>query len=98
MHEGPKRLENLRDMRLEALRMMRKLARFRPRLIGSVWTGHVRKGSDIDIHIFCDSLALVTDTLDEHGLSYEVERSGSSSTARSGSSPTSTFTIASPSS
>jgi predicted nucleotidyltransferase len=73
MHEGPKRLETLRDMRLDALRFMRLLARFRPRLIGSVRTGHVRKGSDIDIHIFCDSLALVTDILDEQGLQYDVE-------------------------
>ena len=30
IHEGPKRLETLRDMRLDALRMMRLLARFRP--------------------------------------------------------------------
>lgn len=74
MHEGPKRLDKLRDMRFEALRLMRKLARFRPRLIGSVWTGHVRQGSDIDIHLFSDSLALVTDTLEEYGLDYEVER------------------------
>ena len=74
MHEGDKRLSHLREMRVEALRLMRKLARFRPRLIGSVWTGHVRHGSDIDLHLFCDSLALVTDTLDECGLSYEVER------------------------
>src|SRR5438105_2573766 len=73
MHEGPKRLETLRDMRLEALRLMRLLARFRPRLIGSVRTGHVRKGSDIDIHIFCDSLSLVTDTLQEHAYQYDVE-------------------------
>src|SRR5262249_35995618 len=73
MHEGPKRLETLRDMRLGALRLMGLLARFRPRLIGSVRTGHVRKGSDIDIHIFCDSLALVTNTLDELGLQYDVE-------------------------
>ncbi len=73
IHEGPKRLEHLRGMRLDALRMMRLLARFRPRLIGSVRTGHVRKGSDIDIHIFCDSQALVTDTLDELGLQYDVE-------------------------
>jgi hypothetical protein len=73
IHEGPKRLEHLRDMRLDALRLMRKLAGFRPRVIGSVRTGHVRKGSDIDIHIFCDSLALVTDTLDELGLQYDVE-------------------------
>src|SRR5205823_8003910 len=73
IHEGPKRLEHLHDMRLEALRLMRKLARFRPRLIGSVWTGHVRHGSDIDIHIFGDSLALVTDALDEHALDFDVE-------------------------
>ncbi len=74
MHEGPRRLETLRAMRLEALRLMRKLARFRPRLIGSVWTGHVRHGSDIDIHLFCDGLSLVTDTLDELALPYEVQR------------------------
>jgi predicted HD phosphohydrolase len=74
MHEGDNRLDRLRDMRLEALRFMRKLTRFRPRLIGSVWTGHVRHGSDIDIHIFCDSLALVTDTLDELAVPYTVER------------------------
>src|SRR4051795_12863624 len=74
MHEGPKRLEKLRDMRVEALRLMRKLARFRPRLIGSVWTGHVRQGSDIDIHIFSDSQSIVTDTQDEYALPYEVEK------------------------
>src|SRR5919199_372802 len=68
----PGDLPSNRDIRVEALRLMRRLARFRPRLIGSVWTGHVRHGSDIDIHIFCDSLALVTDTLDELALPYEV--------------------------
>jgi predicted nucleotidyltransferase len=73
MHEGPKRLETLQDMRVEALRLMRHLARFRPRLIGSVCTGHVRKGSDIDIHVFSDSLALVTDALGELGLDHDVE-------------------------
>jgi hypothetical protein len=74
MHEGEGRLVRLREMRIEALRLMRKLARFRPRLIGSVWTGHVRHGSDIDIHVFSDSLALVVDALDEAGLSHEVEK------------------------
>src|SRR5215471_9232847 len=73
MHEGPKRLEHLLDMRLDALRFMKRLARFRPRLIGSVLTGHVRRGSDIDIHVFCDSLALVTNTLDELDVQYDVE-------------------------
>jgi len=60
-------------MRLDARRFMKLMARFRPRLIGSVLTGHVRKGSDIDIHVFCDSLALVTNTLDELDVQYDVE-------------------------
>ena len=61
-------------MRLAALRMMRLLRPFRPRLIGSVMTGHVRKGSDIDLHVFCDSAALVTDLLEQEGYQYDVER------------------------
>src|SRR3989339_281252 len=60
IHEGERRDENLREMRLEALRMMRILKSFRPRLIGSTLTGHVRSGSDIDLHLFSDSVAAVT--------------------------------------
>lgn len=74
IHEGNKRTEHLRAMRLEALRLMRLLRTFRPRLIGSVMTGHVRKGSDIDLHIFTDSVGLVTDLLDSDGAQYDVER------------------------
>src|SRR5438876_2050289 len=74
IHEGDKRTEHLRAMRLEALRMMRLLHAFRPRLIGSVMTGHVRKGSDIDLHIFTDSVGLVTDVLENEGFQYDVER------------------------
>jgi predicted HD phosphohydrolase/predicted nucleotidyltransferase len=73
LHEGDRRRENLRDMRLEALRMMRILRRFRPRLIGSVMTGHIRQGSDIDIHLFADSLEGVTAALDAEGFVYDVE-------------------------
>src|SRR4051794_40894840 len=36
IYEGDKRTAHLRDMRLEALRLMRMLRAFRPRLIGSV--------------------------------------------------------------
>ncbi len=74
IHEGDKRTENLRDMRLEALRLMRLLRAYRPRLIGSVMTGHIRKGSDIDIHVFCDSPGLLTDLLEQDGLQYDLER------------------------
>jgi len=72
--EGEQRSDNLREMRLEALRMMRILSRFRPRLIGSVMTGHVRRGSDIDLHVFSDSIEAVTGTLDAEGLVYDVQR------------------------
>src|SRR3954471_9911333 len=74
LHEGDRRTENLRDMRLEALRMMRLLRPFRPRLIGSVMTGHVRKGSDIDLHVFSDSPALVADLLQQQGCQFDLER------------------------
>jgi HD domain len=74
IHEGEKRTQHLRDMRLEALRMMRLLRPFRPRLIGSVMTGHVRKGSDIDLHVFTDTVGLVTDLLERDGCQFDVER------------------------
>src|SRR5947209_15058316 len=74
IHEGDKRTTHLREMRLEALRTMRLLRAFRPRLIGSVMTGHVRKGSDIDLHVFSDSPALVADLLQQQGYQYDVER------------------------
>jgi hypothetical protein len=53
---------------------MHRLRRFRPRLIGSVLTGHVRKGSDIDLHVFADHTDGVTEALDADGLTYTVER------------------------
>src|SRR5205823_6582346 len=74
MHEGDKRTQHLRDMRLDALSLMRLLRQFRPRLIGSVMTGHVRKGSDIDVHVFCDSPHIITDLLEQDGLQYDLER------------------------
>src|SRR5215472_1717951 len=74
IHEGDRRTEHLRDMRLDALRLMRLLRQFRPRLIGSVMTGHVRKGSDIDVHVFSDSVGLITDLLEQEGLQHDVER------------------------
>jgi hypothetical protein len=74
MHEGDRRTENLKEMRLHALRLMRRLCRFRPRLIGSVMTGHTRKGSDIDLHLFSDHVDPILAVLDEDGLQYDVER------------------------
>ncbi len=72
--EGASQGETLRKMRLTALRLMRTLALFRPRLIGSVLTGHVRRGSDIDIHLFSDQLDPITAVLETNAIPYTIER------------------------
>lgn len=74
LYEGDKRRDNLRDMRIEALRVMQLLTRFRPRLIGSVLTGHIRSGSDIDIHLFSDSVEAIVHELEREGMVFDVER------------------------
>lgn len=74
MYEGAGRIDNLREMRLAALAMMQRLSPFRPRLIGSTLTGHIRQGSDIDLHLFSDTTEAITHVLDHHGLAYEVEK------------------------
>lgn len=73
MLEGDKRQKDLTRMRLEALRFLRLLNRWRPRLIGSVLTGHIRAGSDIDLHVFCDSPTLVADVLEQEGFAAQIE-------------------------
>ncbi len=74
IHEGDARFANLREMRLAALKLMWRLTGFHPKLIGSVATGHVRDGSDIDIHVFSDNAAAITGILDEDRLVYTLER------------------------
>lgn len=74
LHEGDNRNSHLREMRVVAWQMLLLLQRFQPRLIGSTLTGHVRAGSDIDLHLFCDSVTAVTQTLDEAQLPYLLER------------------------
>ena len=53
-HEGSQRKERLVQMRREALDVMELLAEFFPVLIGSVWRGTIRQGSDIDIAVYTD--------------------------------------------
>ena len=74
IHEGDRRTQHLKQMRIQALRLMRLLRAFRPRLIGSVMTGHIRKGSDIDIHVFSDNPTLITTSLENEGFQFDVER------------------------
>jgi len=54
-HEGPARKERLIQMRKEALKIMKPLKEYGPLLIGSVWRGTIRQGSDIDIVLYHDA-------------------------------------------
>jgi hypothetical protein len=73
MFEGNSRFDKLRDMRIQALRMMHLLKHCKPKIIGSTLTGHVRQGSDIDIHCFVSSTDAVTATLDLECMEYDLE-------------------------
>ena len=52
--EGDQSIRRLFAMRVVGLEAMDQLETFTPRLIGSVATGHVREGSDIDLHVFAN--------------------------------------------
>src|SRR6056297_156670 len=64
----------LHEMRLRALWWMEQLEMFHPRLIGSVLTGHVREGSDIDIHVFTGNGSAVAAKVEDLGMRCELER------------------------
>jgi hypothetical protein len=72
--EGAGRTRKLFAMRVVALETMRELERFSPRLIGSVSTGHVRRGSDIDLSLFTDDDEAVELHLQSLGWRFETER------------------------
>ena len=72
--EGSARKERLVLMRQEALKVMKVLDAFCPLLIGSVWRGNIRFGSDIDIAVYADAPEQVVQTLKEHGV--KVSRAG----------------------
>ena len=72
--EGAARTQRLGAMRRLAFQLMELLSEFEPRLIGSTWTGHIRKGSDVDLNLFEDELEAVLQTLEQANLVFDVER------------------------
>ena len=72
--EGSVRTRRLFAMRVVALEAMGPLERFLPRLIGSVATGHVRSGSDIDLHVFAEDPSDVERCVRDLGWTHEVQR------------------------
>ena len=71
--EGEGRRRLLMEMRIQALKIMRALSDYSPLLIGSVWRGTARKGSDIDITAYAVEHKDVESELIRSG--YIVERS-----------------------
>ena len=62
-NEGPKRKERLIQMRKEALAIIQLLGGFCPVLIGSVWRGTIKQGSDIDIAVYGDDPEKIVNVL-----------------------------------
>ena len=71
-NEGPARKERLIQMRTEALKTMKILKAHCPLLIGSVWRGTIRQGSDIDIALYYDSPVEIVNLLKANG--FEVSK------------------------
>ena len=71
-NEGPARKERLIQMRTEALKTMKILEAYCPLLIGSVWRGTIRQGSDIDIAVYYDSPSEIVNLLKANG--FEVSK------------------------
>jgi predicted nucleotidyltransferase len=65
--EGSARKERLTQMRLEALKIMKTLEAYKPVLVGSVWRGTIRRGSDIDIAVYHDSPSEIVNLLKTKG-------------------------------
>ena len=72
LYEGDDQLYRLFAMRVIALEIMFELKQYTPCLIGSVSTGHVRQGSDIDLHLFTDSLEELEHTLESLKWPYKL--------------------------
>ena len=73
MHEGDVHPERLLRMRLLALSWLELFAPFRPYLVGSVLAGTVTERSDIDLHLFADSVEEVELFLEEREIPCEAE-------------------------
>jgi predicted nucleotidyltransferase len=67
-NEGPARKDRLIQMRKEALKVMIVLKKYGPILIGSVWRGTIRRGSDIDIALYHDVPDEIPNVLKKSGI------------------------------
>jgi predicted nucleotidyltransferase len=67
-NEGDRRKARLIEMRQEALAVMHLLSACSPVLIGSVWRGTIKMGSDIDVAVYTDEPQNVLSVLKSGGV------------------------------
>ena len=67
-NEGANRKLRLIEMRRQALEVMKLLVGFSPVLIGSVWRGTIKLGSDIDIAVYSDNPQEIINILTAHSV------------------------------
>ena len=67
-YEGAERKERLIQMRKEALTIMQLLGAYYSVLIGSVWRGTIKQGSDIDIAVYADEPQEIVNLLKTQGV------------------------------
>lgn len=72
--EGDFSQQRLFTMRVIALETMKALEPFSPRLIGSVSTGHVRRGSDIDLHVFTNNIEEIEAHIHQLGWRFKMRQ------------------------
>ncbi len=73
-NEGEARKDRLIQMRKQALEIMRLLSSFCPILIGSVWRGTIKQGSDVDVAVYTDEPKEILKVL--KGAGVKVTRTG----------------------
>lgn len=64
--------EQLRALRLAAVRAMREMAHFNPYLTGSVLNGNAGKYADVNLQLFTDNVKAVELFLIDRGISYRA--------------------------
>jgi predicted nucleotidyltransferase len=69
---GSSHLEALTAQRRAALSAMRYLQEFEPRLVGAVLAGTATEHSDVQLHLFADTVESVTLKLLDEGVPYEL--------------------------
>ena len=74
LYGGESQAEQLAELRQGAVRAMRFLAAFSPRLVGPVLEGTADGFSRICLHVFSDDPDAVVHHLMQHGIEFEQER------------------------